>query len=50
MPALVRNPSAIHATPNRSPAHLSVSSIRRNCTPMPSDTTIDGTMRLATAV
>ena len=50
MPALVPNPSAIHAMPSRSPAHLTGSSISRNCTPMPSDTTIDGTMRLATAV
>ena len=48
VPALVVKPSVAHA--ERSPTHLIATSISRNSRPMPSDTMIDGTIRLATAV
>ena len=50
IPALVVNPSATAAIPVVSAAHLMASSSSRNCTPMPRETMIDGTIRLATVV
>jgi hypothetical protein len=50
MPALPVNPSVTVAIPSDAPAHAISASRSRNCTAMPSDTMIDGTIRLATAV
>ena len=50
VPATVVKRSVIAAMPKASPSHAMASSMSRNSTPIPSETMIEGTMRLATAV